>query len=376
MEGINNLLEKLRAENALVDTVNFPKLQFGPRRRTYYFSQLLPERNVTKNEFREEEISYKTTMANSGTRYSPVTIKGGARVGSFLVELGNSDTGSEFTGQAFDVLIDRLGQNTVESMEQAESEVINFTDRTIGRSLAEYREKQRVDAIVEAKVVREGYNNYREVVDLPNPEGHRVTIPSGTKGSPTGWWNDSYDPIEDILDRIIWLKSEKGLIVNRIVSSTKLKMRLARHPKVQAYAGGITIVQGQLQGTGPNGTGSAVDLAFNKNEIPTLDTYDLRYWLPDGSSKRFLRDDAFVMLCETGRDQMIDLGDEEPLPLFNTLGYTAIGRPVGEPTPGVAVRSNFKNDKPPRIECEGWQTCFPVVQDPEAMAIITIPDPT
>ncbi|MFN6475245.1 hypothetical protein [Nostoc sp. DedQUE07] len=375
-ESVGALLERLKAENVLIDTVNYPRLQFGPRTRRYYFSELLPERNVTRNEYREEEISYKTIMPNSGTRYSPVVIKGGARVGSFLVELGESDIGSEFTGQAFDNLIEKLGQNTVESMQQAEEQIVNFTDRTIGRALAEYREKQRADAIVKAQIVRKGANNYQEIVDIPNPAGHRVTIPSGSVGSPTGWYNDSYDPIEDIIGKINWLKTEKGLIATRCVTSTKLKMRMAMLPKVQAYGGGITIIQGSLTGTGPNGTSSVVDLAFAKNEIPRCDTYDLRFFNGDGSSERFMDENAFVILCETGRDQTIDLGDEEPIPLYNTLGYTAIGRPVGEAKPGVTNRATYKDDKPPRIEMQGWQTILPVIQDPEAIAVLNVPDPS
>lgn len=376
MQEVLALLEGLQAQNVLVETVNFPKLQLGPKARNYYFSRILPEKRVLRNEYREEEISYKTVMANSGTRYSPVTLKAGARVGSFLVELGHSDTGSEYTGQAFDALVDKLGQNNVDSMEQAETEIINFTDRTIGRSLAEYREKQRCDAIVDATILREGFNGYKEIVQVPNPTGHRVIVPSGTKSSPQGWYNSAYDPMEDIIGMVTYLRVVKGLIATRFVSSMKIKMLLARHPRVQAYGNGVTVVQGQLQGSGPNGSGMTVDMALAKNDLPPLDTYDLRYWLPDGTNQRFMRDTAFVVLCQTGRDQAIDLGDEEPIPLYDTMGYTAIGRPVGEAQPGVTVRSTFKNDKPPRIELEGWQTSLPVLQDPEAIAVLTIPDPT
>jgi len=376
MESVNSLLERLKAQSVLIDTVNYPRLQFGPRNRRYYFSQVLPEKPVPRNQYREEEISYKTVMPNSGTRYSPVVIKGGARVGSFLVELGESDIGSEFTGQAFDALIDKLGQDTLTSMQEAEEQLVNFTDRTIGRALAEYREKQRADAIVKARIIRKGANNYQEIVDIPNPDGHRVTIPSGTVSNPTGWYNDAYDPIVDIREKINWLRTEKGLIATNCVTSMKLKMRLASLPKVQAYGGGVTVIQGNLFGSGPNGTPGVVDLAFAKNDIPQLETYDLRFFNGDGSSERFMDETAFVILCETGRDTAIDLGNDEPIPLYNTIGYTAIGRPVGEAQPGVTNRAIYKDDKPPRIEMQGWQTSLPVVQDPEAIAVFTIPDPT
>ncbi|HEY9849536.1 MAG TPA: hypothetical protein V6D28_08780 [Leptolyngbyaceae cyanobacterium] len=375
MQSVKALLEKLKAQNALIDTVNYPRIQFGTKARRYRFSELLPEKRVTKNEYREEEISYRTIMANSGTRYSPVVIKGGAAVGSMLVELGNSDIGAEFTGQALDSLMELLNTNAAD-MQEAERQIINFTDRAIGRALAEYREKQRCDAIVDAQFVRQGYNGYREVVDCPNPEGHRVTIPSGTKTDLAGWYDPTYNPMEDIANKISWLRSEKGLIVTRIMTSLSRKLVLARNPFVQAYGSGITVVQGQLQGTGPSGIEATVDAAFAKEKFPPVETYDLRYYESDSSSHRFLKESAFVMLCETGRETAIDLGDEAPIPMYDTLGYTAIGRAVGQTKPGVVVRSEYKEDKPPRIEFEGWQTSLPVLQDPEAIAVFDIPEPS
>ena len=38
--------------------------------------------------------------------------------------------------------------------------------------------------------------------------------------------------------------------------------------------------------------------------------------------------------------------------------------------PGRVVRAEAHEDKPPRIEAEGWQTSLPVITEPEAFAIL------
>jgi len=64
--------------------------------------------------------------------------------------------------------------------------------------------------------------------------------------------------------------------------------------------------------------------------------------------------------------------ENETIPVAeNVLGYFAIGRPVGQPDSGRVIRMQAYEDKPPRIEAEGWQTGLPVVTDPEALTTIT-----
>jgi hypothetical protein len=35
------------------------------------------------------------------------------------------------------------------------------------------------------------------------------------------------------------------------------------------------------------------------------------------------------------------------------------------------VRAEHKEDKPPRIEAQGWQTSLPVITEPEAIGVLT-----
>jgi hypothetical protein len=53
------------------------------------------------------------------------------------------------------------------------------------------------------------------------------------------------------------------------------------------------------------------------------------------------------------------------------LGYTAIGRGAGQASNGRVIRAEAFDNKPPRIEAEGWQTALPVITEPEALAVIS-----
>jgi hypothetical protein len=120
---------------------------------------------------------------------------------------------------------------------------------------------------------------------------------------------------------------------------------------------------------------AALNDLFNADGLPTLELYDLQY-RTQTSTTRFLPDNVLVMTASQERDPGIDFGDLETLApeganFGSVLGYEAIGRAVGEPAPGRVVRAEFKANKPPRIEAEGWQTSLPVVLEPEAIFVIS-----
>ena len=71
--------------------------QFGTPARRYQFAELMPERLVPRNLYRENGIRFRTIVANDGTRYSAVQKKDGKLVSSVLVELGESDIGQDIT---------------------------------------------------------------------------------------------------------------------------------------------------------------------------------------------------------------------------------------------------------------------------------------
>ena len=360
MADIAGLVNQLMTDGTVPTIALNPQAQFGIAPRRYLGAELLPERTVDENAYREESIIYRTVIANDGTRYSPTQKKGAALIGSFLVELGNSDIATEFTSRDYDALLRML--QTRPTMDAAAT-LLNWLDRTVNLALIEKNEKQRWEAIVSASVVRSGDNGYTETVSYSNPANHRAAA-GGT------WSNDSYDPFADILAQADLLES-KGYTVGRIITSRTVLSILAGNDKVKARTGVATInASGQITATAGRATRDAINGALERDGLPAIETYDLQYRTQTGTGY-FLSRSAFVLIATTGQDESIDLGDTNSLMVENTLGYTAIGRATGQAAPGRVLRMEAKQDKPPRIEAEGWMTSLPVVTNPEAIAVIT-----
>jgi hypothetical protein len=166
------------------------------------------------------------------------------------------------------------------------------------------------------------------------------------------------------------LLESKGYTVGRIITSRTVLSILAGNNNVKTRTGIATInTSGQIAATPGRATRDAINMALERDSLPPIETYDLQYRTQTGSGY-FLPRTVFVMVATTGRDETIDLADDEQLVMNDVLGYTAIGRPAGQSDPGRVVRMEAKADKPPRVEGEGWQTSLPVITEPEAIAVI------
>ena len=359
MADIATLVNQLMTDGTVPTLALNTGAQFGIAPRTYLGAELLPERLVDENAYREEAIRYRTVIANDGTRYSPSQKKGAEILGSFLVELGNSDITTEFTARAYDALLRMLGTNITMD---ASAQLIDFLDRTVNLALVEKNEKQRWEAIVSASVVRTGDNAYTETVTYSNPASHRSAA-GGT------WSTDSYDPFDDILAKADLLAS-KGYTVGRIITSRTVLAILAGNDKVKARTGVATInASGQITATAGRASSSAINDALNRDGLPPLETYDLQYRTQTGTGY-FLARTVFVMVATTGQDETLDMGDNERI-VNDTLGYVGVGRAAGQSAAGRVLRLESHSDKPPRVIGEGWQTSLPVITAPEAIAVIT-----
>jgi hypothetical protein len=362
MADIATLISRMSGDGSFEAIARDPRAQFGAGNRRYLGAEILPEVQVPDNAYREDRVKYRTVVANDGTRYSPAQKKAGDIVGSFLVELGNSDIAREFTGRQYDALLSLLNRNA--SME-ATAQLTRWVNTTVALALAELNEKQRWEAIVNASVPRQGDNGYTETVPYSNPAGHRV-VAGGT------WSSNAYDPYPDIMAGMEQLAS-KGFSVGRMFASTRVASILSRNANMAQRTGRIVASAGSLsvQSTGR----AALNDLFNADGLPTLELYDLQYRTQTATT-RFLPDNVLVMVASQERDAAIDFGDLETLApeganFGSVLGYEAIGRAVGEPNPGRVVRAWFKDDKPPRIAAEGWQTSLPVMLEPEAIFVIS-----
>lgn len=363
---LRQLVENMVARGNFSRIVNNPLSQQGTEGRRYLGATLLPERQVPENAYTEENVRYRTVIANDSTRYSPVQLKQGALAGSVEVRLGEIDTGSEFTGQEFDTLVKLLNRGGTDrqiSMQGATT-LTRWANRALNLPLIEKMEKQRWEAIVDAKVVRTGDNNYYEEINYPNPTGHRVAA-GGV------WSNDAYDPMEDI-DAMIDFLEGLGYTVNRIIAPKPVVNKLLGNAKMKDRNGQIVITGGVVTTVGGRLALADLNGILAEDGRPPIETYDLQYQT-QLSSGFFLKRNVMVFVCTTGRDEeLFRQGDEsQPLIVPNTLGYQGVGRAAGQAAPGRVVRVEMFTNKPPRIEGEAWSTTLPVVLDPEAIGVIT-----
>lgn len=383
METITTLLKQLEDENSFNISANDPTLQFTVGRNDLLFSSVLPERTVPTNSFRDDSLRFRTMIANDSTRYSPPQKKNGMLMGSVMVELGDSDAGSEMSMQMYETFIQMLDRGI---SQQALATLLRFFQSTVSEPLAILRERHRVDAIANGFVTRKGANKFEETVTFLSPAGHRVVVPSGSVGSPAGWYSPTYSILNDLKAAKKFLE-RKGYRISRVITTSDIiNDCFMINNEIKSW--GLITLQA------PNG-GTAVSLQTRTEQVsitnalaaigfPVPDVYDAGYYTQanENSSVESERDgynkfmeNRFVILCQSGRDDSVDLGADEPLILFDTLGYTAIGKATGQLTPGVASKVESFTGKDARIEAMGWQTSFPVINEPEGYMVYTINPP-
>jgi hypothetical protein len=356
---LNTLVTRLRTGGALPRLGRRPLAQFGTQNRPYRGALILPERLVQENAFRDEDVRYRTVIANDGTRYSPTQLKQGVLTGSVLVELGDSDIASELTSRDYDALLNLLANNA--SMD-AEANIINFLDITINRALIEKNEKYRWDGLVKRLVERRGDNGFREDVPVVTPPGHMLYAADP-------WSDATVDPFDQIA-AACQILINKGYRPTAAITRSQVTSIIASNPNTKIRTGRVTLTSGgALAGVGGRATLDDVNGQLQADNLPSLETYDRRYHTQTGSLP-FIEDGAMVIIGETERTEEIALDNNEIELIEGTLGYLAVGRAAGQPQPGRVIRATHKEDKPPRIEAEGWQTSGPVFQDPEAWVTI------
>ena len=358
MSGLAALVRRFAEDRRYGDIANNPLAQFGRQGRQYLGATLLPEQARAENMYREEFVRYRTVIANGGTRYSPVQLKGNDLFGSMMVELGYSDVGAELTAQDYDSL-QRLIMRSADM--EAIATLTNWLDFRVVAPLKEFNEWARWQAIATASVPITGANKFQDTVTYSNPSGHRVAA-GGT------WSNPAYDPWDDIMG-IAEMLAGKGYTVSRIITSKAVVAIMGANPNVAQRTGRVTITGSNVTiAGGARASLASINSALAEDNLPAIETYDLQYATETGTN-RFLPAGTMVFACETGRDVEIDAGDTR-LYFPNTLGYVGIGVAAGQPDPGTIIRMDLYENKPPRIAAEGWQASLPVILDPEALAVI------
>lgn len=361
MPDIATLIAQMQQNGSVTRIARNRLAQFGTRTRRLIGAEVLPARDVPDNMFTDDTVKYRTVVANAGTRYSPVQLKQGVLSGSVDVKVFDTDIGSELTSQDYEALMRYLDRN--QTLE-ATASITNFLDTTVNQSLEELREVYRWQCIESALVQRRGHNGYREDIPYSNPAGHRAVAAAA--------WSGAADPMVDIFNRV-QLMADKGFAVSRIISTRKVVGIMGLNANMRTRSGKVTVnVGGGLIVQGGRASLSEINSIMSAEGLPAIELYDLLYRTQTGSV-RFISDNVMIFLGTTGRDVSLDLGDAatpvEILP--DTLGYTAVGKATGMPTPGRVIQAKFKDDRPPRVEAQGWEAIAPVILEPEAIATIT-----
>lgn len=326
---------------------------------------LMPERLVDQNQFEETRISYKTFIANNGTKYSPVQLKGGIYTGSFDVKTNSSDIGAQLTAQDYEAILKIVSRYSGKKIPMtALMLLLKWVNKSGIQPLVVKNERMIWECIVDAEIQIEGDDGYITTVKISKPDGHRVAA---------GDWNDpDYNPMDDIYVRADHLKS-KDFSVARMIAPNEKIQQLCRHPKVVQMARGfITVGQnGSLVGSENRLTINGLNAFFSENELPPVERYDKTYNVQGGAPRRFLKNNAWVFVGRTDQSEEIEIQDGDNLVIDNTLGYTAVGTNAGYTNPGRMSLLEAKGGKAPHVDGQFWQESIPVNQNPEAVDVLT-----
>jgi len=357
MPDIGTLIRVAMEDGSFQRLANSPQTQFGQGSRRYIGAELLPERTVESNMFREDMFRLRTIAASDGGRYNPTQLKSGDSFQSVLVECGDVDIRRELTAREYDALLQLLRRG---SDIAAMTQLIGWVDTTLVRAIIEKAEIERWQSICNAEIVRMGDNGMTQTVAFENPTGHRVT--------PVNAWSDPTTDIFLDIHTMVDLLISKGFNVSRIITSQNVVSMMSRNDTVKG-----NVIAESMISTG-RATLQAINAALESDGLPPIERYDLQYRVPSpngsAASARFFPNDAFVLIGDTNEGSIIDLGDDSPMQFENVLGYYAVGTVTGMGTPGRKVHVENFESRPPRIEGEAYQSGVPVVTYPEAIAVL------
>jgi len=378
IQSLTEVLQELQQNGELAGLINNPAAQFGTQTDPYLLATILPEQNRDENMYTETQVKYRSFLAQAGSYYSPAQLNaGGELVGSFRVEFGKTDQADQVTAQDYTNLMKLL---RARQSREALLAALRWFDVHLLQPHLDLNEKYRADMLLNARVDRLGSNGYREIVEYPNPTGHRVTVPSGSVASPAGWYStgSTYDPFEDIFSMVDRL-DKAGYRCNRILTGgRKLISVLGKNPVVRQRTSRITVSSaGDVEATlGGRATAAQVNAYLNEEGIPPIEIYRKSYHTRDTGEKLFIPDNKLLFLCTTGRTELVDLANRQVLELPNSLGYFGIGICAGEFRPGRVVNTEERNLYPGGFYAEAIQMGLPVNLHPQAVGVVEIADPT
>ncbi len=362
------LLDQIQSDGSLHRIATSPAVQFGTANRRYLGAEILPERTVTVNAYRETQIKYRTVIANHNSRYSPSTRKNGKLIGHFDVVLSDSSISDEFSSADYDALIMAIAplSGPIDANMPAMSAIAQlerWVDTAINLPLVELNEVMRWQAIVNKSVKLRGDNGYTE--DVAYPSFPELSI------NALDWTSADVDPWDDITT-IVQAMAVRGVTPKRIIMGRQALAVMQKNVKVRARTGRVVVsTTGQIRGTTGLSNLAEINQALAGDGLPPIELYDLQYQTQTGGDF-FLNRKSMVFIGATESSAVIDLGNGQYETIDGTLGYMAVGRPTGRATAGRYIRIAANDELPPSIAAESWQTSMPVIQEPESIGVINL----
>lgn len=369
---VADFLRQLEDKNTLSSIMNNPAAQFQIYNKQYWGHTIFPTRNVPENKVKEARIKWRGIVATDSTRFSPVTLRDAARVGSAEFDLGEKDAGAQLFGADLEAVRRSLAGGNLSGSPDASSLLTRFAIIHALQPLVEKEEKEILELMTDGKIYRRGDNAYAQDVQQPNPLGHRITVEDPLS-------TPDVDPLAPVLHMLDMMAS-KGLPVRQIKTSRRLVAMLIKHPIVRRTVGGSNTVSSTdgtftLTNESHAVTLAAVNAYLEANGYaPNLiSTYDEVYETLSGP-KRFLRENAmvFVSTDAISEDTIRLVRGQSPVILETSVGYYAIGVGENQSAPGrVIITDSFDRDRNARIEVKSWETSGPINTQPEGLACLT-----
>ena len=367
MKTFYELYEELQEERYFERLAIDPLAQFGSEQQPLLGARILPEQIVEDNAYEETQVRYRVRPALDNNRYSPTQKQeNGHLIGSFRVDLGDTDTQKDLTGKKYDDLRKLLMRGgDMEAMAQ----VLRWTDVELLQPHTIKNEIQRWQALLMASTTRKTVNGQMEPISYYRPADHIVTIPGGTIASPQGWHLNTYDPFDDIEAGKEKLQG-LGYSLVGMYATPYLGRVLRTNEQVVKRNGRV---QNNSAATVPRVTESVLNLLLEEDDHTAITFYNGGYEGPAGYQRYMDVEDGYDYLLMVGGTQRsydmasdyvgasgLDISgfSDGAINLSDTLGYYAVGK------------------KPIGMGGESYQAGLPVLTDPQAYYVIRVQRPT
>lgn len=355
------LIKKAHEEEKFVELFSDNLTQFigFQNSQPYLGSLLLPDMLKMESKYDEQDLQFKSIIADDSGRYDPATKKKRATRRSLSVAFGHYSIGTDIVANEIDHINELLMMG---SDEQAMTYLTNLV-RLLGRkALQDKREVHKIDSIVEAKVKLAGANGREFTMNQIDPAGHRFDA----NGQ---WSDDTYNPLEEDILKGVDILEELGFNIRGMYCRRKVARILQKNEQVRKE------VFGNKDFREPTSVGLEAISDYlssqrdNTSDLPPIRTYNKTYDTQT-QTKHFLADDVFVIVAQTPRNYEIAVENSENLLIQSTLGYYGIGKPQARTQPGDVVQVRLHDELPMYIEMVAFGCGAPVIQESNAIVVV------